>query len=48
MLPEGGEPRVLRAAAEVSRRGLADITLLGNAQTIRARTPLPALAPACA
>ncbi len=38
VLPEGGEPRALRAAAEVTRRGLADITLLGNAQAIQART----------
>ena len=48
VLPEGSEPRVLRAAAEVSRRGLADITLLGNAHAIQARAPLPALNPACA
>lgn len=38
MLPEGSEPRVLRAAAEVSRRGLADITLLGNAHAVQARS----------
>lgn len=30
VLPEGTEPRVLRAAADVVRRGLAFITLLGN------------------
>jgi phosphotransacetylase len=44
VLPEGCEPRVLRAAAEVTRRGLADLILLGNAHAIQARTILPALA----
>jgi phosphotransacetylase len=37
VLPEGSEPRVLRAAAEVSRRGLADLILLGSQQAIRVR-----------
>ena len=36
VLPEGNEPRVLRAAAEVTRRGLARITLLGEPAAIRA------------
>ncbi len=37
VLPEGTEPRVLRAAEIVLRRGIADITLLGNASEIAAR-----------
>ena len=36
VLPEGAEPRVLRAAAEVTRKGLARITLLGELAAIRA------------
>jgi phosphate acetyltransferase len=35
VLPEGAEPRVLRAAAITLRRGLADLTLLGNENEIR-------------
>jgi phosphate acetyltransferase len=35
VLPEGSEPRVLRAAATVLRRGIADLTLLGNETEIR-------------
>jgi phosphate acetyltransferase len=35
VLPEGAEPRVLRAAATVLRRGMADLTLLGNEAEIR-------------
>ena len=36
VLPEGAEPRVLRAAATVLRRGMAELTLLGNESEIRA------------
>jgi len=36
VLPEGGEPRVLRAAAIALRRGMADLTLLGDEAEIRA------------
>jgi phosphate acetyltransferase len=36
VLPEGTEPRVLRAAATVLRRGMADLTLLGDEAEIRA------------
>jgi phosphate acetyltransferase len=35
VLPEGNEPRVLRAAATVLRRGIADLTLLGEESEIR-------------
>ena len=35
MLPEGEEERILRATEILLRRGVADITLLGNEQTIR-------------
>ncbi len=35
VLPEGSEPRVLRAAATVLRRGIADLTLLGDEAEIR-------------
>ena len=35
VLPEPGDPRVLAAACEVVRRGLADVTLIGNETTIR-------------
>ena len=34
VLPEGGEERILRAAEILSRRGVADLTLLGDAQAI--------------
>jgi phosphate acetyltransferase len=34
VLPEGTEPRVLRAAATVLRRGLADLVLLGDPATV--------------
>ena len=37
VLPETDDPRVLRAAAEASRRGLARLLLLGNADAIRSR-----------
>ena len=36
VLPEGMEPRVLRAAAGVARKGLAKITLLGEPEAIQA------------
>ncbi len=35
VLPEGAEPRVLRAAATVLRRGMAHLTLLGDESEIR-------------
>lgn len=38
VLPEGGEPRMLRAAAEITRRGLAGITLLGNPSTLQVQS----------
>jgi phosphate acetyltransferase len=34
VLPEGGEERILRAAEILLRRGVADLTLLGNADEI--------------
>eukprot|EP00891_Asterochloris_glomerata_P000462 jgi/Astpho2/462/Aster-03507 len=37
VLPESGDKRVLIAAAEVVRKGLAKITLLGNPETIQAQ-----------
>ncbi len=37
VLPEGEEPRTLRAAAEVARDGFARLTLLGKPDVIRAR-----------
>jgi phosphate acetyltransferase len=36
VLPEGTEPRVLRAAAQVMRRGIADIVLLGDPEAVTA------------
>ena len=36
VLPEGMEPRVLRAAAGVARKGLAKVTLLGEPEAIQA------------
>ncbi|KAF6251911.1 phosphate acetyltransferase [Scenedesmus sp. NREL 46B-D3] len=36
VLPEGSEPRVLKAASEVTLRGLARITLLGDPVTVAA------------
>ena len=39
VLPEGTEPRVLRAAADIIRRGLAFITLLGNHGAIQVPQP---------
>jgi phosphate acetyltransferase len=36
VLPEGEEPRVLRAAETVLRRGIADLTLLGPEAAVRA------------
>jgi phosphate acetyltransferase len=35
VLPEGGEERILRAAEILIRRGVVDITLLGNPQEIK-------------
>mmetsp|Transcript_4754 Transcript_4754/g.13675 ORF Transcript_4754/g.13675 Transcript_4754/m.13675 type:complete len:790 (-) Transcript_4754:298-2667(-) len=35
VLPEGTEPRVLKAAADITRRGLAYITLLGNPDAVQ-------------
>ena len=37
VLPEGGEPRILQAAAAVLARGIADVTLLGDADVIGGR-----------
>jgi phosphate acetyltransferase len=37
VLPEGTEPRILRAAETVLRRGVADLTLLGNLAEITRR-----------
>lgn len=36
VLPEGEEPRILRAADVLLRRGVADLTLLGDEERIRA------------
>jgi phosphate acetyltransferase len=36
VLPEGSEPRILQAAETVLRRGIADLTLLGEELAIRA------------
>jgi phosphate acetyltransferase len=36
VLPEGGEPRILRATDILLRRGVADLTLLGDEPEIRA------------
>jgi phosphate acetyltransferase len=38
VLPEGAEERVLRAAEVLMRRGVCDLTLLGDESTIRRRT----------
>ena len=37
VLPEGTEPRILTAAETILRRGVADLTLLGEPAAIRAR-----------
>ena len=37
VLPEGGEERILRAADMLLRRGVADLTLLGDPRAINAR-----------
>jgi phosphate acetyltransferase len=37
VLPEGEDDRVLRAAEILSRRGVADLTILGNEKEVRAR-----------
>ncbi|NRQ37701.1 phosphate acetyltransferase [Nonomuraea sp. NN258] len=37
VLPEGEEPRILRAADILLRRGVAELTLLGDAERIRAQ-----------
>lgn len=37
VLPEGGDDRVLRAAATVLARGIADLTILGDAAEVRGR-----------
>merc|ERR1719502_2257582 len=34
VLPEGSDPRIIRAAAEVLERGLAKLTILGNPQKV--------------
>src|SRR5690606_18282713 len=36
VLPEGTEPRILRAADRLLRRGVAELTLLGDEREIRA------------
>lgn len=38
VLPEGTEPRILKAAADITRRGLAHITLLGDPHAIQVRS----------
>ncbi|RMI28660.1 phosphate acetyltransferase [Nocardia stercoris] len=37
VLPEGDDDRILRAAGRVLQRNIADLTLLGDEQTVRAR-----------
>ena len=37
VLPEGGDDRILRAAATLLLRGVAELTILGDADAIRAR-----------
>lgn len=37
VLPEGGEDRILRAASTLLQRGVADLTILGEEPSIRAR-----------
>ncbi|MCL2466122.1 MAG: phosphate acetyltransferase [Micrococcales bacterium] len=37
VLPEGEDDRILRAAATLLRRGVADLTILGDEQAVRAR-----------
>ena len=37
VLPEGGDDRILTAADILLRRGVADLTLLGDENTVRAR-----------
>ena len=37
VLPEGGDDRILRAAATVLARGIADLTILGDEQEVRGR-----------
>lgn len=37
VLPEGVEPRVLHAAEQITRRGLADILLLGNEDEVKVK-----------
>lgn len=37
VLPEGGDDRVLRAAATVLKRGIADLTILGDEAEVRGR-----------
>ncbi len=36
VLPEGSEPRILRAARQILDHGIAELTLLGDAGTVRA------------
>jgi phosphate acetyltransferase len=43
VLPEGGEERILRAAERLLRRGVVQLTLLGNVQEIRDRAASLAL-----
>lgn len=37
MLPEGLEPRILRAAEELTAAGLASVTVLGPEQEVKAQ-----------
>ena len=37
VLPEGTEPRILRAAENILRRGVADLTLLGDPAAVRSQ-----------
>ena len=38
VLPEGGDDRILRAASTLLQREVADLTILGNETTVRARS----------
>src|SRR5690606_16659833 len=45
VLPEGEEPRILRAADVLLRRDVVDLTLLGDEERIRAKAAQPGLPP---
>ena len=46
VLPEGEEPRTIRAAAKILEDGLANLTMLGNPEKIKAWLMKPASASA--